>query len=293
MKILLVDDERSLVEVLKRGLMGIGHEVVTANNGQEGWDTFIEAEESFDLIIMDIKMPIMTGLELLAHIRDEDFDIPVIIITGHGDLENSIQAIKLGAFDFILKPFKFTEMTSILARLESLRIPVQEFKEFLPSYDERLQITFPSRIKYSMNVVERIQTYFQPIFKLYKISRTQMGLCAMEAISNAIIHGNLDIPSTLKEESWDSFNELIKEREESPEYGSKKVHLLCHLSSNRMTIEIEDQGNGFDTSMLPDPTNPENIMLGSGRGLFMIRIYMDEVIWNEAGNRIVMVKHLQ
>ncbi|MBF0277631.1 MAG: response regulator [SAR324 cluster bacterium] len=293
MKILVVDDESSLLSLLERGLLGQGHTVETAENGQEGWEKFIDASDPFDFIIADIRMPVMSGLELLKKIRIENVEVPVVIMTGHGDLNNAIEALRLGTFDFLLKPFKFEQITSILRKFSGIQSPAQEFKNILPFYDEKIQISIPSQTKFIPKVVYRLNDIIAPIFHLYRISSTHLAMCLGEAINNAVIHGNLEIPSSLKEESWDSFQEMTEQREVQPEYGEKIVTISCILSHQRLEIIIEDQGKGFNYKSLSEPTDLNNLLSTSGRGLFLIRMAMDEVSWNERGNKIHIVKFLQ
>src|SRR5436190_16049487 len=101
-KILIIDDEKSIRNTLKDILTYEKFEVDEAADGAEG----IKKAESgnFDLILCDIKMPKMDGIEVLAKLQEINADIPVIMISGHGTIETAVEAIKKGAFDFISKP---------------------------------------------------------------------------------------------------------------------------------------------------------------------------------------------
>lgn len=101
-KILVIDDEKSIRNTLKEILEYEGHEVQDAPDGLEGLKK-IEAEK-FDIILSDIKMPKMDGMELLDKILELQNDTPIIMISGHGTIETAVEAIKKGAYDFIAKP---------------------------------------------------------------------------------------------------------------------------------------------------------------------------------------------
>ena len=103
MNILLVDDDADILAILKEFLELQSHQVTTAFNGKQALDLVL-AENEFDLVFSDIKMPEMDGLTFLEKLRNNELDIPVILISGQGDLESSIRALKLGALDFIVKP---------------------------------------------------------------------------------------------------------------------------------------------------------------------------------------------
>ncbi|OIQ50206.1 Transcriptional regulatory protein ZraR [Pseudodesulfovibrio hydrargyri] len=112
-KILLVDDEQELLSVLKRSLARQGYVVDTASTGQEAWKAL--SETAYDLVVSDLTMKPMDGLELLRQIRGIDHILPFIIMTGAGSIETAVEAIKLGAYHYITKPFKTQEL-ALLAR---------------------------------------------------------------------------------------------------------------------------------------------------------------------------------
>ena len=102
-RVLVVDDEPNLRKVLKALLTRSGFDVVTAKDGKEAVDVLRGG--GIDLLMTDIRMPGMTGLELLSWSRNEQPDVPVIVITAHGTVDTAVQAMKEGAFDFVTKPF--------------------------------------------------------------------------------------------------------------------------------------------------------------------------------------------
>ena len=103
-KLLIIDDERGIRNTLREILADEGHEVEVAENGKQGLE--MAQAKAYDLIFSDIKMPEMDGLELLSALKsgEEAVETPVVMITGHGDVETAVQALKLGAYDFLLKP---------------------------------------------------------------------------------------------------------------------------------------------------------------------------------------------
>ena len=112
--ILLVDDEDGIRKVLGITLADMGYEVHTAKNGQEGLDIFRVARPP--IVLTDIKMPTMDGIEFLRQIKAESPETEVIMITGHGDLDLAISALKLQASDFISKPINPDALEVSLAR---------------------------------------------------------------------------------------------------------------------------------------------------------------------------------
>src|SRR5512140_2745408 len=113
-KILVVDDEHLIRWSLEQNLKKQGYEVVTAGNGEDALR--IVREEQPDLILLDIQLPGMSGLEVLEKVKEFDEDIIVIMVTAHGGLETAVNAMRLGAYDYLNKPFNLDEMAIVIRK---------------------------------------------------------------------------------------------------------------------------------------------------------------------------------
>ena len=118
-KILFVDDEKLFRETWHRLLTGRGYDVITAENGQIALD--ILSKNRVDIIILDLKIPVMSGEEVLEVIAKEYPDIPVVIITGNGTIDTAVECMKKGAYDFLTKPFQVDQLLFIIRRAEDKR----------------------------------------------------------------------------------------------------------------------------------------------------------------------------
>ena len=127
-KILVIDDEKAIRDGCLRVLTGKGYEVITAENGQIALD--ILAKESLDIILLDLKMPVIGGEEVLEITRKKYPDIPVIIITGHGTVDTAVVCMKNGAYDFITKPFQIDQFLLTITRAAEKRRLEQKAKQF-------------------------------------------------------------------------------------------------------------------------------------------------------------------
>jgi two-component system, NtrC family, nitrogen regulation response regulator NtrX len=106
--ILVIDDERSIRNTLKEVLEYENHTIELSSDGEEGLELF--ARKEFDVVLLDIKMPKMDGLEVLSRIMEKSHEIPVIMISGHGNIDTAVDAIKKGAYDFIEKPLDLNRL---------------------------------------------------------------------------------------------------------------------------------------------------------------------------------------
>ena len=130
---MLVDDEEGIRKVLGISLTDLGYQVLTAENGEEALEIF--RRENPPIVLTDIKMPVMDGIELLRKIKDESSDTEVIMITGHGDMDLAIKSLKYRAIDFVTKPINDDILEIALGRAhEKIRM-----RQKLRQYTENLE----------------------------------------------------------------------------------------------------------------------------------------------------------
>jgi CheY-like chemotaxis protein len=120
LRILLVDDEEDIIEVIQDRLEAYGFTVVTARTGLEALKTL--SMEIFDGIFLDVKMPEMGGIEALEEIRKKDQKIPIIIITSSSTRESAVTALAKGANDFVLKPFEWQELKGKIEKVYKITL---------------------------------------------------------------------------------------------------------------------------------------------------------------------------
>ncbi len=107
-KILVIDDEKNILHLIQNEFSEEGFKVTTALTGEEGLE--IAAQQKFNLVLLDLKLPKMSGIETLRRLKQKSSSTEVIMITGHGEIKSAIESIKLGARDYITKPFKLDEL---------------------------------------------------------------------------------------------------------------------------------------------------------------------------------------
>ena len=115
LRILFVDDERSLQETMRLELPRLGHEVTVCPDGRSAMKVL--EKTMFDAAILDLRMPGMTGMEVLEHLKKVSPDTEAVMMTGHASMETAVDALRLGAFDYITKPCKLTEIEAVLAKI--------------------------------------------------------------------------------------------------------------------------------------------------------------------------------
>jgi anti-sigma regulatory factor (Ser/Thr protein kinase) len=120
----------------------------------------------------------------------------------------------------------------------------------------------------------------------------RVAIALEEALVNAIVHGNLEVSSELREACDDRYEETIALRRTLPEYRDRVVTVCCTINRERIEFRITDEGSGFDVSAIPDPTDPDYLERPCGRGLLLMRSFMDEVRYNGRGNSVTLIKRI-
>ncbi len=138
-RILLVDDEPSILSVLSTLLKTEGYEVVPINNGEKAKEILL-SDESFDLLLSDIRMAPVNGMELLKTAREKVYPLTTIMLTAYGSVEIAIDALKMGAFDFVTKPFKVDELLITIQRALEYSKALSENKSLKQQLTSRYHI---------------------------------------------------------------------------------------------------------------------------------------------------------
>lgn len=137
-RILIVDDNKELREILEEYLQAEGNVADGAANGREA--LVKHGENPYDLIVTDLNMPEVTGMELIRSIKRENNDTEFIIVTGYASLDSAVEAVKMGAFDYIVKPFRMEELKVVVKNVRD-KVALKKlnrilFKELKSLHDE-------------------------------------------------------------------------------------------------------------------------------------------------------------
>ncbi len=292
-RVLIVDDEEIIRITLQKKLSRSGYDVMSFEKAEDVLLYLKDKGVRPDLIIADIKLRKLDGIELLRRINSSEEPIPVIIISGHGNVEDAIKALRYGAADYIRKPFDINALTASVRSIlkmkqeKNLHRTIGQFKDY-----EKAVFTIPND-RDLINPISFHLTKDLVARGLFNATTSEnITLSLKEAITNAMFHGNLGVDSNLRNEgSMKEFNEEIEKRLLDPKYKEKKVTITYELTPDFVSYKIEDEGEGFDFKNLPNPRDPEHFFKNSGRGLFIIQIHMDEVWWRNNGNTIKMRKY--
>ncbi len=293
--ILIVDDEEIIRNVLRRKLeQTTAYRVFTADDGVVALDMF--KEQPVDLVISDLLMKEMNGIELLRNLKAIEPGIPVIIITGYGTLDDAIEAIHLGAEDFIKKPFDINEVLETIDktfRKMAEEADQREIIKYIAHEDINLEV--PNEFDLLNTVINYIFSHLRARWLVSDEDLHDVKVCLYEALTNAFEHGNLGISGDTKtkylEHGQQEWRDFLLGCMEDPQNRDKKIRVNLVISEEEMSVAIRDEGPGFDHQARTQSTDPEELFRSSGRGLLLIQSLMDGVAFNEAGNEVRMKKN--
>lgn len=291
MTTVLVVDDLVTDRLLAGGLLQkhAGWNVIFATNGQEALQQ-LELHLP-DVVLTDLMMPVMNGLELAEAVKREFPLIPVILMTSKGSEDVAVQALQRGATNYVSKKRLNQDLAEIIEQVLVVSKDQRTQARLLNRID---QFEFTIVLENDISLLQSLVIYIQQQMKMLRVfgesDRIRIGVALEEALLNAFYHGNLEVSSKLREENYDEYYTLAKLRCSQAPYADRKITVHCRFDAAAVAVTITDEGPGFDPSTLPDPRDPENLERPSGRGLLLMKTFLDEVEYNAKGNQVRMLK---
>ena len=291
MKILIVEDDFPSREYLIN-LIGLeGYDLKAAENGKEGLEIYKYYQP--DVIISDIQMPYMDGLEFLSAVREDKSDTIFIITTAFGSEDYAIEALRRGANNYLKKPIRKNSLVSLLKKYQSLVEGHKLAKKAEGKILEKdILLEFKTNISHIPAIISQLISEIGVQLDDSEITNIELGLD--ELITNALEHGNLGITFDEKVEASNNNTmlELYNEKMKNEEYARRKLRVHYKLRPGYCEWIIEDEGSGFDWRMIPDPTQTSQLMELNGRGIFITHFLFDEMEYMGKGNIVRVRKNL-
>ncbi|HEX5136334.1 MAG TPA: response regulator [Planctomycetota bacterium] len=288
-RILVVDDSRVDLELVAALLSDVGHACVRATNGREALD--LVQTEAPDLIVTDLQMPEMGGLELVRAVHARYPKVPVVLMTAHGSEEIAAAALRAGAASYVPKRNLARDLASTIERVLGVAPSDGDRGDpslWLAKADYRYELD--NRCDWLRPLVAHFQEELARRGFRDDTELMQVGMALHEALTNAAHHGNLELDSSLRENGIEAYLALMQERLVQEPYAGRRVHVAATFTPAEAAFVIRDEGKGFDPGTVPDCCDPKNLARLSGRGLMLMRTFMDDVRHNDRGNEVTLVK---
>ena len=292
MTTLLVVDDSAMDRLLAGGLLE-KHPNWTVHYAVDGRDALSQMELHLpDVVVTDLQMPEMNGLELVKALRRQYPLVPVILMTAKGSEEIAVEALHEGAASYVPKRLLSTELVETVERVlmasgeqrSHSRLMLRMLRNELSFELENDLSLLPSLVNFLQQLITRMRLVNEP-------ERLRVGVALEEALLNAYYHGNLEVSSDLRETSHSAYYELARQRSTQEPYRGRRIFVDVKLTPAETVYVIRDEGPGFNPACIRDATDPANIERPCGRGLLLMKTFMDEVIYNETGNQVTLIKH--
>ncbi len=294
-KILVVDDsavDRTLVAGLLSRDSSLSIEAV--ENGTQALERMQSAPA--DVIVTDLQMPELDGLGLIKAIRVHHPNVPVILMTAHGSEALAVEALEAGAAHYVPKAQLAEKLADTVEQVLALMRADRSFEqlaecltlaEFTFLLDNNAALVDP--------LVDAVQRLVSVTHLCDPTTRLRVGIALEEALLNAIYRGNLQLGfEELQEDRVRLVSgngvSVVEERRRQAPYRDRKTLVRIAVTPQEIRFTVRDEGPGFDVLPLAKADDPSAVVREGGRGLVLIRTFMDEVSYNPTGNEVTMIK---
>ena len=257
-QILIIDDHDDLCSALKKEFEVLGHQVKTVETRAEA--VAIDELDDFDLIITDLD-----NTAIASEVAEHNSDTTCLPeLNGKSSEEETVKAFKICATNFHREIFIEEDLRQLVETVLNFKARFIDKTAAVQNIHEKIEFEIPSAISLMHGILDYLMRRIEKV-GLVNPESSNLFIALDEAFVNAVKHGN--------------------------KYDSHKiVRITADVSTKEARFTVEDEGEGFDISAIPDPLDPENLFKTSGRGVLIIHNVMDEVKYNERGNRVEMVK---
>ena len=253
-KILIVDDHDDLASRLTKEFTKLGHIVKVIENRDDA--VKLIDGENFDVVISDLD-----GEQLTVEKNEADAEcLPDAV----EETRSLIKAFKICVSNYDSENFTEDNLKQLIEKTLDCKAKCVDKKELIQDLHEKIEFEVPSVISLMHDILDYLMKRVEKI-GVINPETSNLFVALDEAFVNAVKHGN----------KFDA---------------RKLVRITADVSPEEARFTIEDEGDGFNVAEIPDPLNPENLFKSSGRGVLFIYNIMDEVKYNERGNRLTMVK---
>jgi DNA-binding NarL/FixJ family response regulator/anti-sigma regulatory factor (Ser/Thr protein kinase) len=230
--------------------------------------------------------------EFIEIVREKFGEIPVVLLTGDGEERSALHALQAGAASYVPREQADTDLIETLSRVfasAQMRTRRRRLNSFLTSSKVEFEIeNDPALIP---PLVAALQEQLISLGVCTPNDTLRLGIALEEALLNGMHHGNLEVSSNQRQENGEcAYHAEIQRRRRVAPYCNRRLHISADISPSEGTIVIRDEGTGFDVAGLPDPTDPENLTRVGSRGVLLLRTFMDDVVFNAAGNEVKLVR---
>jgi CheY-like chemotaxis protein/anti-sigma regulatory factor (Ser/Thr protein kinase) len=288
--ILVVDDAAADREMVGHLLETQTWTVLGAENGRQALEQM--QAHAVDLVLTDLVMPELDGLAFVEQAKTDYPLVPVVLMTAKGSEEIAVRALEAGAASYVPKNLLVRDLVEVVQRILEASKEHKSYTQVLAGLR-----TASFELENDLELISSLVSYLTRVLRdagMFDESDCHGISTALdEALTNAFYHGNLDVRSDIREHDVRAYRKLAEQRRQLPPYRDRRIRVDVRLTPGEARFVVTDEGRGFNVDDVPDPTLLENLEHPSGRGVFLMRTFMDEIAYNDVGNEVTLVKRRQ
>jgi CheY-like chemotaxis protein/anti-sigma regulatory factor (Ser/Thr protein kinase) len=266
-----------------------------AENGREALEFMNDVVPH--LVVTDLMMPDMDGLELVTKVRAEHPEVPVILVTGQGSETLALEALERGAASYVPKGQLADKLLDTVKQVLSVARADSHHQRLTECFvKSQLSVQLDNDPALIAPLVDVAQQMLTDMRFCDAPERVHLGMALEEALLNAFCHGTMALPAEEVQQARCELSQgrvpaFLEERGSQPSCRQRKVFVDVLISQQEARFVVRDEGPGFAHLAAPQRHDPKTLERGRGRGLVLMRHFMDEVIFNPRGNEVTLVKH--
>ncbi len=284
--ILVVDDSAADRELAGHLLEDRDRTVFYAEDGKKALAQM--QAHSLDLVLTDLVMPGLDGLALVEQAKVDHPGVPVVLMTARGSEEIAVRALERGAASYVPKKLLVRDLVGTVTRILDASKEHKSYKRLLGRLRAASFV-----LENDLDLISSLVRYLTQVLRDSEMFNEadchRIATALDEALSNACCHGNLELRSDVREDAR-AYRALANQRRNVVPYRDRWIQVNTELTFGEARFVIKDDGRGFDPSAIPDPTLLENLERPTGRGVLLMKAFMDDVHYNKAGNEVTLLK---
>ena len=285
--ILVVDDSAADREMAGHLLEQASWRVLYAEHGRDALARM--RAHAVDLVLTDVVMPELDGLAFVEHAKVDHPLVPVVLMTARGSEELAARALEAGAASYVPKKLLVRDLVEVVRRMLDV---FRERKSDTRLLGHLRAATFV--LENDLDMLSALVSYLTRVLRdsgrFDESECHRLSTALDEALTNACYHGNLEVRSEIREHDVRAYRALARERRLAAPWRDRRIHVSMGLESDAVRFVVRDEGRGFDVADVRDPTRPEQLERPTGRGIFLMKTFVDDVRYNATGNQVTLLK---
>ncbi len=293
-KVLLVEDSPTQAVEITMLLEQAEHQVRHVTNGKLGLQLL--ESESLDVVVTDLEMPELNGLELVQAMRLDFAHVPAILVTGQGSESLAAEALQKGAAGYVPKTRMQDLLNDTITDVLGVIRSDASYSKLIATLTKNVFVfEMPNDPELVSPLVGLLMQVVSGMKLLGGMELVRLGVAVEHAVYNGMFRGNLELrrdetPCPRAAIYDQATNAVVEARKKESPYKDRTVHVEAIASEHAIRIVVRDQGPGFDTSRIPEAGDPAILDSEQGQGLVLMTSFVDQLLFNEKGNEVTLIK---